>query len=67
MLRPILRLRNATLSASRGIFVPIRDEEGRKDEVADLVAAFNTGSKRREDRPFQKNRFSGNPGLWYCA
>ncbi|GEM_PF-5299345 len=26
-----------------------------------------TGSKRREDRPFQKNRFSGNPGLWYCA
>ncbi|RLB40283.1 MAG: hypothetical protein DRH20_01765 [Deltaproteobacteria bacterium] len=50
VLRPILRLRNATLSASRGIFVPIRDEEGRKDEVADLVAAFNRMAKELEAR-----------------
>ncbi|MBW1735477.1 MAG: hypothetical protein JRJ71_13995 [Deltaproteobacteria bacterium] len=56
-----MRLRNATLSASRGIFVPIRDEEGRKDEVADLVAAFNkmvAEIEKRQDQLVQSRKMA---------
>jgi len=53
ILRPLLLVRRATEQVARDSFVPIQYQEGKKDEISRLIAAFNRMAQELESRQEQ--------------